>query len=237
MLGTGEQSGTRGNRPVPKSRQEHPHTEISVQQPAVHDDPRNHLHNACSKSSRKRVVLDSLPRMMLRVRSLSRSVFPSPFNLLARRSIMSTPHRLSERPKDWKKAAPQLLFEGKPQNLSSLPVPKLEDTVEKLKESLVPIAWSKDELEGVYKKIDEFASTQGPELQKRLQERAEETPHWLEEWWDDTGYLGYRDSVSSVNGDREHPFNLRSLRLLSTSPTTVRPGCLFTLGALLSTLR
>jgi hypothetical protein len=114
---------------------------------------------------------------------------------------MSTPHRPSVRPKDWKKAAPQLLFDGSSttHNLPKLPVPKLEDTLEKLKDSLVPIAWTDEELNTVNKRIQEFASKEGPELHQRLLERAKEQPHWLEQWWDDTGYLGYRDSVSSIS--------------------------------------
>ena len=70
-------------------------------------------------------------------------------------------------------------------------------TLAKLKDSLRPIAWTEAEYNEVVRKVDEFGASAGPELQKRLVQRAQEREHWLEEWWDDLGYLGYRDSVSS----------------------------------------
>lgn len=104
---------------------------------------------------------------------------------------------LTQRPAGWKAAAP-----GAPpgtqtysSKLPSLPVLDLQETLGRLKQSLKPIAWSDSEYASVEKKIDEFAASKGPELQKRLSKRVEETSHWLEEWWDDAGYLGYRDSV------------------------------------------
>lgn len=110
---------------------------------------------------------------------------------------MSTSVIKLTRPSAWKAAAP-----GAPpgtqtysSKLPKLPVLDLPETLSRLKQSLKPIAWSDSEYATVEKKIDEFAATKGPELQKRLLLRAEETPHWLEEWWDDAGYLGYRDSV------------------------------------------
>jgi carnitine O-acetyltransferase len=105
--------------------------------------------------------------------------------------------KLTQRPSGWKATAP-----GAPHGtqtysskLPKLPVPDLQETLGRLKQSLKPIAWSDLEYASVEKKIDEFGVSKGPKLQERLLERAEETPHWLEEWWDDAGYLGYRDSV------------------------------------------
>lgn len=104
------------------------------------------------------------------------------------------------RPTNWKAAAPAPLagptFAAQ-HTLKKLPVPELPDTLAKLKETLKPIAWSREEYDVVERKIDEFASGLGPELQKRLLARAAEPgrDHWLEEWWDDLGYQGYRDSV------------------------------------------
>ncbi|KAF9071215.1 acyltransferase ChoActase/COT/CPT [Rhodocollybia butyracea] len=46
--------------------------------------------------------------------------------------------------------------------------------------------------------VNEFvASTQGAELQKRLEARAAEpgTKNWLSDWWNDAAYMGYRDPV------------------------------------------
>lgn len=112
---------------------------------------------------------------------------------------LSSP-RPGHRPIHWKASAPEALpgtltFAAQ-KKLPRLPVPKLEDTFSRLKESLKPIAWSESEYATVSSKVDEFAKTKAPELQGRLLARAEERPHWLEEWWDDGAYLGYRDSVS-----------------------------------------
>jgi carnitine O-acetyltransferase len=106
--------------------------------------------------------------------------------------------RLTQRPTNWKAAAPNLpstvTFAGQ-SKLPKLPVPNLKDTLERLKESLKPIAWSTTEFDIVSKKVDEFGTGKGVELQDRLLKHNEKTPHWLEQWWDDGGYLGYRDSV------------------------------------------
>jgi len=102
------------------------------------------------------------------------------------------------RPIDWKAAAPEplpnLTFRAQ-SKLSKFPVPDFDDTLLRLKESLKPIAWSDIEYTSVVKKIDDFATNLGPILHNRLLERAKNRSHWLEEWWDNTGYLGYRDSV------------------------------------------
>ncbi|KAG6902596.1 hypothetical protein C0995_014603 [Termitomyces sp. Mi166 len=104
--------------------------------------------------------------------------------------------RPSSRPTAWKAAAAAAPPGTKTfaAELPKLPVANLPDTLACLKQSLAPIAWSDEEYAAVSKKIDQFAAGQGPELQQRLLSRAEETRHWLEEWWDDGGYLGYRDS-------------------------------------------
>ena len=120
--------------------------------------------------------------------------------------LFSTPIRHASlnasRPENWKSAAPLALDPNgvtyKHQNtLPKLPVPELHDTLTKLKESLRPIAWDEHEWKEVERKVDQFATTQGPVLQERLKEWAKDREHWLEQWWDDGGYLGYRDSVSS----------------------------------------
>ncbi|KIY51868.1 acyltransferase ChoActase/COT/CPT [Fistulina hepatica ATCC 64428] len=102
------------------------------------------------------------------------------------------------RPANWKA---QVAFPresktfGAQASLPRLPVPELPETLSRLKETLAPIAWSSDELRTACRKIDNFAQSQGPQLQKRLLERAASTEHWLEEWWDDIAYFGYRDSI------------------------------------------
>ena len=103
------------------------------------------------------------------------------------------------RPPNWKTVAPPPLpgptFAAQ-SSLPILPVPELGDTLAKLKETLRPIAWDDAEYDAVVRKVDEFGATAGPELQRRLVARAQEKEHWLEEWWDDLAYMGYRDSVS-----------------------------------------
>jgi carnitine O-acetyltransferase len=111
---------------------------------------------------------------------------------------MSTVH-LSGRPRDWKAAAPEApvgttTFAAQ-KRLPRLPVPELHKTLSRLKETLKPLAWSDQEYNAVEQKIHQFASGEGPVLQNRLLEHYQGAPHWLEQWWDDGAYLGYRDSV------------------------------------------
>lgn len=126
--------------------------------------------------------------------------------MLARRSLLQFRHRNMSstilrpiRPSDWKSTAPEpcpgtVTFAAQPV-LPRLPVPDLKQTLDRLRESLKPIAWSDAEYSSVLRKIDTFANDHGPQLQQRLLNRARERQHWLEEWWDNIGYLGYRDSV------------------------------------------
>lgn len=120
------------------------------------------------------------------------------------------------RPHDWKTAAPgapvgTVTFAAQ-KSLSKLPIPELPQTLTRLTETLKPIAWSDQEYSAVEQKIHDFATGKGPELQRRLLERFQATPHWLEEWWDNGAYLGYRDSVvinvSYYYGFDAHPPHL-----------------------------
>ncbi len=108
-------------------------------------------------------------------------------------------HPPNSRPADWKSAAPSppagtTTFAAQ-STLPKLPVLPLGQTLERLKATLVPVAHTPAELADTHRKIDAFANGIGPELQRRLEERALYKPHWLEEWWDDGAYLSYRDSV------------------------------------------
>jgi carnitine O-acetyltransferase len=71
------------------------------------------------------------------------------------------------------------------------------------------------ELKGAIKKIEEFEqSSLAKDLHAKLVARAKEEgrEHWLEEWWDDGAYMGYRDSVvvnvSYYYGFNDHPAHL-----------------------------
>ncbi len=95
-------------------------------------------------------------------------------------------------------------------------MPPLSETLAKFKETLKPIAWSDQEYADAVKAVDQFGRSEyAHELQNRLQRHSSEPGrlHWLEEWWDDGGYLGYRDSVSIL------PVELRSGRCLCRSAT------------------
>ena len=107
------------------------------------------------------------------------------------------------RPANWKSLAPPPrpgpTFAGQAA-LPRLPVPTLAETASKLKDSLRPIAWSAKEYDDAARAVDAFAQSDfARELHSRLVKRSEEPGrlHWLEEWWDDLGYMGYRDSVSA----------------------------------------
>ena len=101
-------------------------------------------------------------------------------------------------PANWKAKAPLSLpgptFAAQAR-LPKLPVPELEQTLRKLKDSLKPIAHHAEEYDAAVAKVDDFAKGLGPRLHERLLKRREETDHWLEEWWDNDAYLAYRDSV------------------------------------------
>jgi hypothetical protein len=99
----------------------------------------------------------------------------------------------------WKAASPHPLpgtttFAAQ-SRLPRLPVPELSSTLTQLKISLQPFADTKEELDLVSRRIDDFGRGIGLNLHERLVERAKQSEHWLEEWWDDTAYLAYRDSV------------------------------------------
>lgn len=105
-------------------------------------------------------------------------------------------------PSNWKSLAPPPLLDSvtsvtaAAQNrLPRLPVPELHETLAKLKASLKPLARSDEELKEAERKIDEFSQGVGKVLQDRLLQRQNEKEHWLEEWWDNGAYMGYRDSV------------------------------------------
>ncbi|KAJ2344789.1 Carnitine O-acetyltransferase mitochondrial, partial [Coemansia sp. RSA 2671] len=88
------------------------------------------------------------------------------------------------------------LFEFQAQ-LPKLPVPALSETLPKYLRTVEPLL-SKEAYAQTKQVVEEFAqSSQGKELQRRLEARAAEPgrPNWLEEWWNDLSYMGYRDPV------------------------------------------
>ncbi|KAJ1734391.1 Carnitine O-acetyltransferase mitochondrial [Coemansia sp. Benny D160-2] len=88
------------------------------------------------------------------------------------------------------------LFEQQAQ-MSRLPVPELSATLAKYAESLEPLL-SADRLAHSKRVIEEFGrSDLAKELQRRLEARANDPsiPNWLEEWWNNLSYMGYRDPL------------------------------------------
>ncbi|KPJ15173.1 Carnitine O-acetyltransferase [Papilio machaon] len=82
------------------------------------------------------------------------------------------------------------------QNLPRLPVPKLNDTLNKYLKTVKPFL-SDEEFANTTKLVKEFGSQGGVgiKLQSLLEKRAEKHVNWLEEWWLNTAYLEYRDPV------------------------------------------
>ncbi|KAI0940904.1 hypothetical protein AcV7_003152 [Taiwanofungus camphoratus] len=140
---------------------------------------------------------------------------PCPHTVPAPRAMSTAPSLARTRPQNWKALAPAPspgpTFAAQ-SALPRLPVPALADTLANLKESLRPIAWDAGEYAQAVRTVDEFATGPAQELHARLESRARQTAHWLEEWWDDAAYLTYRDSVvvnvSYYYGFKDHPAHL-----------------------------
>ncbi|KAF5291724.1 hypothetical protein FQR65_LT11418 [Abscondita terminalis] len=82
-----------------------------------------------------------------------------------------------------------------PQNLPKLPVPKIEDTVSKYLTSVRPFL-NNDEYCNTERIANEFKCSETTRaLQKFLEERASCKVNWLEDWWLNSAYLGYRSPV------------------------------------------
>ncbi|KAJ2692346.1 Carnitine O-acetyltransferase mitochondrial, partial [Coemansia spiralis] len=81
--------------------------------------------------------------------------------------------------------------------LPKLPVPSLSETLPKYLRTVEPLL-SKEDFARTQAVVEEFGqSAQGRVLQHRLEARAAEPgrANWLEEWWSDLSYMGYRDPV------------------------------------------
>lgn len=92
-------------------------------------------------------------------------------------------------------------------SLPPLPVPTLQETMERYVESVEGILTDKDaaatgmDVQRTRAAVDDFMAQPdgvGPMLQRELEERASAHPNWLEQWWD-LGYLELRASLLHVN--------------------------------------
>lgn len=83
-------------------------------------------------------------------------------------------------------------------NLPKLPVPDLNETLPKYLKSIRPLL-SDEEYKRSEQAVKEFLApgSIGHELQKRLVARANDPSivNWMEDWWLDQAYMGYRDPV------------------------------------------
>eukprot|EP00815_Leptocylindrus_aporus_P009414 CAMPEP_0116071494 /NCGR_PEP_ID=MMETSP0322-20121206/13788_1 /TAXON_ID=163516 /ORGANISM="Leptocylindrus danicus var. apora, Strain B651" /LENGTH=669 /DNA_ID=CAMNT_0003559803 /DNA_START=87 /DNA_END=2096 /DNA_ORIENTATION=+ len=86
-------------------------------------------------------------------------------------------------------------------SLAKLPIPKLEETLDKLVDTVLPLARNEYERSEFVRKLSEFQkSNLARTLQSRLEvkrdvEYAGTNASWLSTWWNTLGYLQVRDSV------------------------------------------
>ncbi|GAB0099293.1 uncharacterized protein DMENIID0001_151450 [Sergentomyia squamirostris] len=83
-----------------------------------------------------------------------------------------------------------------PQNLPSMPVPPLKDTLHRFLTTVQPHL-NDEEFRRTRSIVEKFSQpgSDGDTLQKLLEARAKLKDNWMAEWWMKTAYLGYRDPV------------------------------------------
>lgn len=82
-------------------------------------------------------------------------------------------------------------------NLPRLPVPPLQETLAKYLKTVKPLV-SEQEYQRTETAVRQFVSSgEGAKLQKRLEAKAADPAvlNWLDDWWLDAAYMGYRDPV------------------------------------------
>jgi len=81
-------------------------------------------------------------------------------------------------------------------NLPKLPVPPLEQTLNRYLETLQPIL-TDDQMQNTKQIVESFKVKEGPKLQQLLEEKAKDpdTVNWLSEWWKNMAYLEPRVPV------------------------------------------
>jgi carnitine O-acetyltransferase len=81
--------------------------------------------------------------------------------------------------------------------MPKLPVPALDDTLDRYLESVRPLLDGQPERwERTKKAVEAFRRNEGPVLQKRLEERAAASKtSWLLDWWNEYAYFSSRESI------------------------------------------
>ncbi|XP_068244229.1 carnitine O-acetyltransferase-like isoform X1 [Palaemon carinicauda] len=84
-------------------------------------------------------------------------------------------------------------FRDDQESLPRLPVPPLEDTLNKYLKTVKPLV-TDEEFRLTEELVKKFKSSDGvgPKLQQSLLERAKTKDNWLYDWWMNTAYLDYR---------------------------------------------
>ncbi|GFO28282.1 peroxisomal carnitine o-octanoyltransferase [Plakobranchus ocellatus] len=83
-------------------------------------------------------------------------------------------------------------------DLLSLPVPDLSNTLKKYLASVRPLV-SAEEYRTTEAVVKRFAEEEGPYLHQRLTEFAEGKRNWIENWWEEQSYLGMRLPLPMMN--------------------------------------
>lgn len=81
-----------------------------------------------------------------------------------------------------------------PDNLPHLPLPKLEDTMDKYLKSVQPLLSSEKFLKTT-KIVEDFKRGIGAQLHDLLEFKASRSENWLADWWLTVGYLSWRSPV------------------------------------------
>ena len=83
------------------------------------------------------------------------------------------------------------------ENLPRLPIPTLQETIERFLPTALPLCESDEEKQTLVEACNIFEEEARP-LQERLQRRRREWPNssWLQKWWNQKMYLEYRDPVA-----------------------------------------
>ncbi|XP_028672955.2 peroxisomal carnitine O-octanoyltransferase [Erpetoichthys calabaricus] len=91
-------------------------------------------------------------------------------------------------------------------SLPSLPVPSLEESLQKYLDAVKPFC-TEDEFQKTSKIVNDFSKGIGKDLHQKLLKRAKARRNWLEEWWLNSAYLEVRiPSQLNVNFGGPGPY-------------------------------
>lgn len=115
------------------------------------------------------------------------------------------------------------------EHLPPLPVPDIYLTLERLKESISPVAMNSSEYVKTLQLIDEFATSAGPKLDLLLRSKANRKKNWLaDDWWINEIYLKSRNPLV-INSNPamiypEFPFEVNNQRSVLTTTAQLVSG-------------